>query len=89
MENVTREVHLGTDDNKNAMHATSHAQKYFKLIEANKKGNKTTREKSSVLHITGVDAEMGYNSEVPITMDMIGPACEGSQAMLDTSRWQQ
>ncbi|KAK4730975.1 hypothetical protein R3W88_023963 [Solanum pinnatisectum] len=70
---------------RNAMQVASHAQKYFKCIEANKKGNKRARAKPSVLAITGVDAEFSGSSQVPITVDMIGPACEGSQGVLNTS----
>ncbi|KAK4730977.1 hypothetical protein R3W88_023965 [Solanum pinnatisectum] len=43
------------------------------------------RAKPSVLNITGVDVEFSSNSQVPIVVDKIGPACEGSQAVLDTS----
>ncbi|KAK6779583.1 hypothetical protein RDI58_021767 [Solanum bulbocastanum] len=67
------------------MQVASHAQKYFRRVEANKKGNRRARAKPSVLDITGVDAEFGGNFEVPITVDMIGPACEGSQAVPNTS----
>ncbi|WMV44753.1 hypothetical protein MTR67_038138 [Solanum verrucosum] len=68
-----------------AMQVATHAQKYFKHMEANKKRNRRARAKPSVLDITGVNAEFGGTSQVPITVDMIGPACEGSQAVPDTS----
>ncbi|KAG5584385.1 hypothetical protein H5410_044819 [Solanum commersonii] len=67
------------------MQVATHAQKYFKRVEANKKGKRRARAKPSVLDITGVDAEFGGTSQVPITVDMIGPACEGSQAVPNTS----
>ncbi|KAH0638252.1 hypothetical protein KY289_038167 [Solanum tuberosum] len=70
---------------RTAIQVASHAQKYFKRVEANKKGNRRARAKPNVLDITGVDAKFGGNSQVPITVDMIGPACEGSQAVPDTS----
>ncbi|XP_049406343.1 transcription factor SRM1-like [Solanum stenotomum] len=70
---------------RTAMQVAIHAQKYFKRIEANKKRNRRARAKPSVLDITGMDAEFGGTSQVPITVDMIGPACEGSQAVPDTS----
>ncbi|TMW96798.1 hypothetical protein EJD97_006769, partial [Solanum chilense] len=70
---------------RTAMQVASHAQKYFKRVEANKKGNRRRRAKPSVLDITGVDTELGGTSEVPITADMIDPACEGSQAVPNTS----
>ncbi|WMV37412.1 hypothetical protein MTR67_030797 [Solanum verrucosum] len=67
------------------MQVATHAQKYFKRIEANKKGNIRAREKPSVLDITGVDAEFDGTSKVPTTVDMIESACEGSQGVLNTS----
>ncbi|XP_049406341.1 transcription factor SRM1-like [Solanum stenotomum] len=70
---------------RTSMQVATHAQKYFKRVEANKKGNRRTRAKPSVLDITGVDAEFSGNSQVPFAVDMIGPACEGSQAVPDTS----
>ncbi|KAG5584384.1 hypothetical protein H5410_044818 [Solanum commersonii] len=70
---------------RTVIQVASHAQKYFKRVEANKKGNRRARAKPNVLDITGVDAEFGGNSQVQITVDMIGPACEGSQAVPDTS----
>ncbi|KAH0737274.1 hypothetical protein KY290_035979 [Solanum tuberosum] len=70
---------------RTAMQVATHAQKYFKRIEANKKRNRRARAKPSVLDITDVDAEFGGTSQVPITVDMIGPACEGSQAVPNTS----
>ncbi|KAK6779907.1 hypothetical protein RDI58_022091 [Solanum bulbocastanum] len=63
----------------------THAQKYFKRIEANNKGNRRAREKPSVLDIISVDAEFGGTSQVPNTVDMIGPTCGGSQAVPNIS----
>ncbi|WMV45227.1 hypothetical protein MTR67_038612, partial [Solanum verrucosum] len=41
--------------------------------------------KPSVLDIISMDAEFGGTSQVPNTVDMIGLACEGSQAMPNSS----
>ncbi|KAK4730978.1 hypothetical protein R3W88_023966 [Solanum pinnatisectum] len=70
---------------RTAMQVATHAQKYFKRIEVNKKTNKRARAKPSVLDITGVDAEFDGTPQYPITVGMIGPHCKGSQAVPDTS----
>ncbi|KAG5581573.1 hypothetical protein H5410_052200, partial [Solanum commersonii] len=44
---------------RTAMQVATHARKYFKHIEANKKGNRRARAKPSILDITIVDAEFG------------------------------
>ncbi|XP_015165105.1 transcription factor DIVARICATA-like [Solanum tuberosum] len=61
-----------------AMQVATPAQKYFKRVEANNKGNRRARAKPSVLDIISVDAEFGGTSQVPNTVDMIGLACGGS-----------
>ncbi|KAK4724353.1 hypothetical protein R3W88_027132 [Solanum pinnatisectum] len=52
---------------RTTMQLATHAQKYFKRIEANKKGNRRARAKP-ILNV----------------VDMIGPACKGSQAVENT-----
>ncbi|KAK4713417.1 hypothetical protein R3W88_019324 [Solanum pinnatisectum] len=49
------------------MQVATHAQKYFKHVEANKKGNRRARAKPSVLDIIGVGAQFGGTSQVPTT----------------------
>ncbi|WMV51233.1 hypothetical protein MTR67_044618 [Solanum verrucosum] len=44
---------------RTAMQVATHSQKYFKRIEANKKGNRKARAKPSILDINIVDAEFG------------------------------
>ncbi|KAH0646430.1 hypothetical protein KY285_011221 [Solanum tuberosum] len=44
---------------RTAMQVATHAQKYFKRIEANKKGNRRARAKPRILDITIVDDEFG------------------------------
>ncbi|XP_055811703.1 transcription factor MYBS1-like [Solanum dulcamara] len=61
---------------RTASQVASHAHKFFKRVEANNKGNRRARTKASVLDITSVDAEAAGTSQVPNTVDMIGPTAE-------------
>ncbi|KAK4707403.1 hypothetical protein R3W88_033049 [Solanum pinnatisectum] len=70
---------------RTAMQVATHAQKYFKRVEANNKGNRRARAKPSVLDIISVDTEFSGTSQVPNIVDMIGPACGGSQAVPNSS----
>uniref|UniRef100_A0A0V0H7L4 Putative ovule protein n=1 Tax=Solanum chacoense TaxID=4108 RepID=A0A0V0H7L4_SOLCH len=63
------------------MQVASHAQKFYKRLEAANKGNR----RASILDITSVDAEAAGTSQFPNTEDMIGPACGGSQVVPNTS----
>ncbi|KAK4730980.1 hypothetical protein R3W88_023968 [Solanum pinnatisectum] len=65
---------------RTGMQVASHAQKFYKRLEAANKGNR----RASILDITSVDAEAAGTSQVPNTEDMIGPACGGSQVVPNT-----
>ncbi|WMV44757.1 hypothetical protein MTR67_038142 [Solanum verrucosum] len=66
---------------RTGMQVASHAQKFYKRLEAANKGNR----RASILDITSVDAEAAGTSQFPNTEDMIGPACGGSQVVPNTS----
>ncbi|KAG5585129.1 hypothetical protein H5410_045563 [Solanum commersonii] len=70
---------------RTAMQVATPAQKYFKRVEANNKGIRRARAKPRVLDIISVNAEFGGTSQVPNTVDMIGLACGGSQAVPNSS----
>uniref|UniRef100_A0A3Q7ISF0 I-box binding factor n=1 Tax=Solanum lycopersicum TaxID=4081 RepID=A0A3Q7ISF0_SOLLC len=66
---------------RTGMQVASHAQKFFKRLEAANKGER----RASILDITSADAEAAGTSQVPKTEDMIGPACGGSQVVPNMS----
>ncbi|XP_049407044.1 transcription factor SRM1-like [Solanum stenotomum] len=66
---------------RTGMQVASHAQKFYKCLEAANKGNR----RASILDITSVDAEAAGTSLVPNAEDMIGPAFGGSQVVPNTS----
>ncbi|XP_015168347.1 transcription factor DIVARICATA-like [Solanum tuberosum] len=67
------------------MQVATHSQKFFKRLNATKKGNRKPRAKASVLDITSVDVEAAGTSQVRTTVDMIGHACRGSQTLPTTN----
>lgn len=66
---------------RTGMQVASHAQKFFKRLEAANIGER----RASILDITSADAEAAGTSQVPKTEDMIGPACGGSQVVPNMS----
>ncbi|KAH0672189.1 hypothetical protein KY284_023276 [Solanum tuberosum] len=73
------------EEHRTPMQVATHSQKFFKRLNATKKGNRKPRAKASVLDITSVDVEAAGTLQVRNTVDMTGHACRGSQTLPTTN----